>query len=121
MTLRFVLDENLRGPLWSAVQRHNARGEDVLEAERVGDDPELPLGTTDGDLLLWCEREGRILVTLDRDTMTSHLQQHLADGRRVPGVLCVRPRRPIPEVLEFLVLAAYAGEPHEYENRIEYI
>jgi len=110
MALRYLLDENLRGPLWLAVQRHNARGEDVLDAARVGDDPGLPLGTPDADLLLWCERQGRILITLDRSTMAPRLEQHLEAGHHVPGVFCVRPRRPVPEVLDFLTLAAYAGE-----------
>ena len=47
MAIRFVLDEHLRGPLWRAVQRHNARAEDPIDVVRVGDLPDLPLGSDD--------------------------------------------------------------------------
>ena len=41
MPLRYVFDEHHRGPLWKAVQRHNARGGYVLDVVRVGDPPDL--------------------------------------------------------------------------------
>jgi hypothetical protein len=63
MPLAFVLDEHLRGSLWRALQRWNLLGVDVLDVVRVGDPPDLPLGTSDPDLLAWAEREGRILVS----------------------------------------------------------
>jgi hypothetical protein len=50
--LGFVLDEHLRGPLWDAIQAHNAkpRAEPIL-AFRVGDLPDLPLGMDDPEIL----------------------------------------------------------------------
>ncbi len=63
MALRFVLDENQRGLLWRAVVRHNQRGLHVLDVVRVGDPSDLPLGSIDAEILLWCEREDRILVS----------------------------------------------------------
>jgi hypothetical protein len=44
MALRFVPDGNLRGPLWRAIQRHNLGGTDPIDAIRVGDAADLPLG-----------------------------------------------------------------------------
>jgi hypothetical protein len=35
--------------------------------------------------LLWAEREGRVLVTLDRHTMPGHLANHLRAGHNSPG------------------------------------
>ena len=32
MALAYLLDEHLRGPLWWAIQRHNARGSDLIDA-----------------------------------------------------------------------------------------
>jgi hypothetical protein len=63
MALTYVLDEHLRGALWHALRQHNAGGVNVVDVDRVGDPPDLPLGTTDPDLLLWAEREGRVVVT----------------------------------------------------------
>src|SRR5438270_13531903 len=45
--LSFVLDEHLRGPLWIAIQTHIARGIHPIDAVRVGDPTDLPLGTKD--------------------------------------------------------------------------
>ena len=87
--LRFLLDEHLRGPLWLAILRHNARGGLPIDVVRVGDAPDLPLGSTDLDILLWAERESRILLSEDLHTMPGHLAQHLHAGHRSPGVFMV--------------------------------
>jgi hypothetical protein len=75
MPLRFLFDENLRGALWTATLQHNAVGVNPLEAVCVGDSLDLPLGASDPDVLLWSERETRVLVTLDKTTMPGHLNQ----------------------------------------------
>ena len=120
MALRFLVDENLRGRLWSAIERHNARGEYVIDAVRVGDVDDLPLGVQDPDILLWAEQEDRILVTSDRSTMATHLQSHHEAGHHSPGVFSVPQMCSLREVVEFLALAAYASDPPEWRDRIEY-
>lgn len=119
--LRFVLDENLRGPLWDIIQRHNIIGSDTLDVIRVGDLSELPLSTRDQDLLLWAERDGRIIISEDKKTMATHLAHHLASGHSCPGIMTPRPGVSLPQLLAFLVLAAYASEPAEWENRQTFI
>ncbi len=119
--LRFLLDEHLRGPLWSAIQRHNLLGGLFLDAVRVGDVPELPLASQDSGLLIWAEREGRILVTEDKRTMPGHLAEHLETGHRSPGVFMVRGGRSIREVLDCLELAAHAGNPADFADGITFI
>src|SRR4051794_11582418 len=121
MPLRYVLDEHLRGPLWGIILRHNGRGVDPIDVTRVGDEPELPIGVSDPDILLWAEREQRILVSEDKSTMPGHLADHLAAGRHSPGVFTVRPGFSLPQVLTFLVLAAYASDPGEWQDQIIYI
>jgi len=121
MALRFLIDENLRGRLWSAIQRHNARGEYVIDAVRVGDVDALPLGISDSDILLWAEQEDRILITSDRSTMEVHLQSHMATGHHSPGVLSVPQATSLRELVEFLTLAAYASDPSEWRDRIDYL
>jgi hypothetical protein len=63
MALTFLLDENLRGPLWQAILQNNLRGGAWLDVVRVGDPPDLPLAADDAAILAWAQREGRILVT----------------------------------------------------------
>jgi hypothetical protein len=108
----FLLDEHLRGPLWVAILRHNRQGGLLLDAGRVGDPPDLPLASPDPTILLWAEREGRILLTEDVHTMPGPLAQHLQGGHHSPGVYCslhplgvawphadCTPRGPIPVLL----------------------
>lgn len=121
MALRFLLDENLRGPLWSALMRHTLTGGMPVDAVRVGDASDLPLGSDDAVVLAWAEREGRILVTEDKHTMAKHLAVHLQAGRDSPGVFMVRPGFSISQLVVFLELAAHAGEPGEFENVITFI
>jgi hypothetical protein len=121
MALTFVFDEHVRGPLWQAVLRHNLRGGNPLDVVRVGDTPELPLAIDDPEILVWAERDERILVTEDRHTMVSHLQAHLSVGHRSPGILILRPGQRMRELVECLVLIAYAGEAGDFADMITYI
>jgi hypothetical protein len=119
--LRFVLDEQLRRVLWRAIQSHNGQGHLPIDVVRVGDPPDLPLGSLDPDILVWAEREGRILISLDRRTLPGHLADHLQAGNHSPGVLLVRPSASVPDVIEYLVMAAYAAQPAEYRDIYRYI
>jgi hypothetical protein len=121
MALCYVLDEHLRGPLWRAIQQHNSSEVYPIDVVRVGDPADLALGTDDPALLLWAEREERILVTHDPDTMPRHLADHLAAGHHSPGVFMIRPRSTLPQIVAFLRDAAYASEAAEWQDRIQFV
>jgi Domain of unknown function (DUF5615) len=121
MALRYVLDENLRGPFWQALQRECARAVPRVEVTRVGDPADLPLGTTDRDLLLWAEREGRVIVTIDYQTMPGHHADHLASGRHSCGVFILRPHQPWPVLLRELVTRAQTTDPAEVQDLVTFI
>jgi hypothetical protein len=119
--ISYLLDECQRGELWWHVKRHNALGANLIDCARLGDLPGQSLRAQDAEVLGWAEEAGRILVTRDRSTMGIHLAAHLQLGRRSPGVFIVRPGKPVAEVLEFLVCAAFASEPEDWADRIEFI
>ncbi len=122
MPLSYVLDELLRGGgLWQAIQQHNAQGVDPIDAVRVGDPPDLPLGSQDLDILLWAERNGRILISRDVNTLPGYLAAHLQAGFHSPGVFLIRPGQTIPDIVDALILRAHAGSPIVYQDRIEFI
>jgi hypothetical protein len=121
MPLRFLLDENQRGLLWRAAHRHNLHGAHVLDLARVGDPPDLPIGSNDPEILQWAERESRILVTFDKATMAGHLAAHLQSGRHCPGVFMLRRGFSLAQIVSHLALVAYASEPWEWQDRIEFI
>jgi hypothetical protein len=120
VSLRFVADENIRGRLVEAVKRHNDTGKPFIDLTAVGDRPDLPRGTRDPALLIWAEREDRILLTRDVSTMSAHLAEHLAAGHTSPGVLVLRDGFSLTQVVEFLELIAYLGDPGEYAGQINY-
>lgn len=122
MPLSYVLDEHLRrGALWRAIQRHNAVGVFLIDVAQIGDPLDLPLGSTDPDILLWAEREGRIIVSLDRDTMPGFLAAHLQAGHHCAGLFLLRPRATIPQIIDYLVLSAYTTDPALLQDHYEFI
>ena len=121
MPLRYVLDENLRGVLWNALQRHNAGGLNPVDVARVGDPPDLPLGTADPDLLLWAEREGRVVVTWDWSTMPGFLAAHLQSGHHSPGLVLLRSGFTLTQLVFELVLLAHASDPSELQDQQRFV
>lgn len=121
MSLAFLLDEHLRGPLWNAIQRHNLSSPFRLDVERVGDSADLPLGSDDAVVLRWAEREGRILVTEDKHTMPGHLRRHVDAGHQSPGVFVVRTGLSCADIVESLVLVAHAGDADDYCDTVTYV
>src|SRR5262245_26050624 len=91
MPIAFVLDEHLRGkPIWQAIRRHNQAGGLPINATRVGDPGDLPLGSSDADILVWAERAGTIILTEDYQTFPAELVVHLLAGRSSPGLFVIR-------------------------------
>jgi Domain of unknown function (DUF5615) len=121
MTLTFLLDEHLRGIPWKAIEHHNRSGGLPIDAVRVGDPADLPLGSLDPDILVWAERHGRILLSLDRDPLPDHFLQHLQAGRHSPGLLLIDPFCSVPGLVGTLELIAHAGNPADYFDQIGYI
>ena len=121
MPLAYVLDEHLRGMLWQAIRQHNAASAFPIDGVQVGDPVDLSLGTSDPDILLWAEREGRVVVTLDRGTMPGHLTAHLQAGHQCAGIFIIRSKATIPQIVDYLVAAAYAADPAVLHDRYEYI
>jgi hypothetical protein len=103
MALCYLLDENLRGPLWRAIQQHNAAGIDVLECLCVGHPPAPPLGTPDPDLLAWCDGQGRVLISLDKSMIGAHVVARWQAGEHLAGVILLRSSWAIPAVIAALV------------------
>ncbi len=120
MALQLVLDENQRGLLWRGIVRHNKLGINPVDAVCVGDPLDLPLGASDPEILTWCERENRILVSFDKATLAAHLAAHLLAGRHSPGVFLIRRGSRVSVVVDHLVLVAHASEAWEWADRIEF-
>lgn len=53
--------------------------------------------------------------------MPTHLSDHLATGRHVPGILIVDLGAPIGSVLDDLILIALASYENEFLNCVAYV
>ncbi len=122
MPLRFLLDEHLRGgALWRAIQKHNSLGSYPVDVVRVGDSPNLPLGSSDSDILLWAEKQGFLLVSQDKRTLAANLANHLQAGHHIPGIFIIRTRSTVAQVIPFLAAAAHASEIIDWQDRVWFI
>jgi hypothetical protein len=120
MPLKYLIDENLRGKLAQPLLARSAAAGFPLDFVTVGE-PEAPaLGTSDPDLLRWAQREDRVLVSLDRNTLPVHLAAHLASGSTSPGILLIRDTRPWEDVFDFLIVAGAIASPEEFADRCSY-
>jgi hypothetical protein len=121
MPLKYLLDENVRGVLWSAIESHNGRGVNPLDAVCVGDPPDLALSSPDPAILLWAEREGRIVLSLDQNTMPGHLASHLRAGHHSPGLFLLRRNVSVKSLITFLEAAAYASEAADWQDAVTWV
>ncbi len=121
MGLRFVLDENCRGTLWDAIVDHNGRAYPTIDATRVGDPPDRPLGSLDPAILAWAEDQGRILVSLDKATLLRHLRDHLQAGRHSPGLFLLRPGARLVAIVASLAYIGEDGQPEEFADVFTFI
>lgn len=78
--VRYLIDESLRLSTVAAMLRI----EPALDVHRVGQAEMPPFGTPDPDILAFCEKSDRLLVTLDRASMPTHIADlwQQADTRR---------------------------------------
>ena len=80
----------------------------------IGDPGAPHSGTRDPDMLLWCEANGFMLVTRNRQSMPVHLQEHLAAGHHVPGIVVVPPQMTMGSLMDQVWLAWGASEAEAY-------
>ncbi|MBD2773586.1 DUF5615 family PIN-like protein [Iningainema tapete] len=117
MSIQYLLDENLP----PTFQEQLLRCQPDLIVWMVGDPDAPPKGTLDPEILCWCEEKDFILVTRNRRSMPVHLAAHLAANRHIPGILVLRRKATIGQVINDLVLIAAVSKDDDYRDRIDYI
>lgn len=112
---RFLADEDLRFEI-------------VLAARRLEPSIDFPTvtelgrgGLSDAEQLEFAQREGRILISHDVNSLRGLADARIADGRGVSGVLLTPQRNPTREVAETIVLICAASEAAEWVDRVVFI
>lgn len=115
--VRYLIDESLRLSTVAAMRRI----EPSLDVHRVGQ-AEMPrFGTPDQDILAFCEKSDRLLVTLDRASMPAHIAEHLAAGGYTAGVLLVTSGCSFRQLLDDLLLIWSCTAAEEWRDAIHYL
>lgn len=115
--IRYLLDENVDPAYRSGLLKR----EPTMSVWQVGAPAAPPRGTSDPDILLWCEENWFILVTNNRHSMPVHLRDHLAEGRHVPGIFEMNPDMTIGHTIDELWLIWGASDEDEYVDLIAYL
>ena len=115
--LRYLLDENIS----LAVRNQLLFREPTMDVFRVGGENAPPYGTSDPAILAWIAETGYVLVSRNRRTMPIHLEAHLAQGKHVPGILLLKRRMSMGQLIEELLMIWHASEPEEYYDHIRYL
>jgi hypothetical protein len=115
--VQLLFDEHVSKALGKGLRRLSP-GADLL---RVGEPDAPACGTSDADLLLWCEANRRLLVSRDRSTMPDFFARHLSAGHQSWGVLLLRPEMSLQESIHELALVTGASWAEEWLDRISYL
>lgn len=121
LPLQYIVDENISPDLLRAIRKSAGELGMSIDVVRVGDMADLPSGSADPDILIWAEREDRVLVSFDHNSLPDHLRDHLAAGRHSPGIFIIDPRRSAGEIAELLAVGAGASEEDEWRDPVEWI
>ncbi len=114
---RFLLDENVIPNLREALHRQMPE----LVVWIVGDPAAPGRGTSDPEILRWCEVNNFSLITNNRASMPVHLRDHLDVGQHVPGIFILNPNRSIGDTVVELALICGASAPDEYRDLLVFL
>jgi hypothetical protein len=115
--VRFLIDEDLSPDYVQQLQQYNP----AIDVLRVGHSGAPALSTLDPELLLYCEREQRALVTENRATMPGHERDHLTAGRHHWGIFKLRRGHGFGVYLAELRLIWEASEAEEWLDQSRWL
>jgi len=114
---RYLIDESVRLSVVAGLRR----AEPAIDVWRVGQSGMPPFGALDPEILAFCEKERRMLVSLDRASIPVHAAAHHATGRHTSGMLLVTRRCSLRQLIDDLLLIWTASEAEEWPDTIHYL
>lgn len=111
------MDEHVNPLYVKQIQRLNP--EIVVRAVGKIDAPEK--GTLDPAILKWCEKKQFVLITNNRKSMPPHLNDHLVEGRHIPGIITLSKTMSIGDMIQELIFLAEVSEETEFKDQIRHM
>jgi hypothetical protein len=78
-------------------------------------------GATDPELLAWLAQEGRILLSHDVQTIPAFAYERVDSDMPMPGVIIVRERVSIGQIVDELEIMIEAGNSSDFENIVRFV
>ncbi len=113
--IRFFADHCFDEDILRGVKRRLATF-DCLLARDVGLDR-----APDILIITWAAREDRVVLTLDRNTMTRAAKDHICAGGSMAGLVVVRKRGSFVAIIEDIILIAQCADPIDLQGRTVFI
>jgi hypothetical protein len=113
--LRLATDEDFNNRILRGLLRRKP-DLDIVRAQ----DADL-IGKTDGEVLDWAAREGRVLLTHDVTTMKQYVDERIAAGLPMPGVFVVSQQIPIAQAIDEIILVAEYSLEDEWQGQITFL
>ena len=113
--IRFAADHNLNDAIVNALIREIPLL-DIVCVRDVG-----LADAKDSEILEWAAKQGRIVVTHDKNTMPDFAAQRIRADQRMSGIIVAMANAPIGRIIADLLLIVECSTPAEWEDRIEYL
>lgn len=117
--LALLVDHNVQFAIVRGVRRRAAElglPLDLVTAQEVGLE-----ATSDPDLLEWAAREGRVVLTLDINTLVGFAWDRVRAGEPMPGVFAVPRSTSGRAIIEDLLDLSECSLPGEWEGKVLYL
>jgi hypothetical protein len=113
--LRLLADENFNGDIVRGLLLRQP-DLDLLRVQDVG-----LAGADDPEVLTWCAKNDRILLTHDRATMPDFAFQRLSAGESMAGLFILDGRFPVGDAIKEILLIAACSEQAEWDGLAIYL
>lgn len=112
--VRFAVDEDIDERIIRGVLR---RDDDVdfVSVKDVG-----LRGVADEYVLEWSAREGRVLISHDRNSMCGEAIERIDQKLRMPGLIIIPQEQNFGSYIDQIIEVFTYGSPEEWNDRIEY-
>jgi predicted nuclease of predicted toxin-antitoxin system len=113
--LPHAADHDLDGDIIRGLLRRDP-GLDLVRLVDVG-----MASRTDPEVLVWAAREGRVLVTQDRNTMVGYAWDRVTNGLPMEGVLVRLTSMSIGQAIDELLVIASCGLPGDFRDHVRFL
>jgi hypothetical protein len=113
--LSVLADENFSHRILRGIKLRTG-SVDVLIAQNAGLG-----GSKDWALLASAAKQGRIVLTHDRQTIPKHAYDRIRSRQPMPGVIVVSDTMPIGEAVEGLTIYLECGTAEDFENLVTFL